>query len=256
MTYAKLTPQPSAASKSGIYWTQFPATAMTGVDGDPVDWTDHRAAHRAVSRLFPPKLPGASNRRRATSAILFRRDAVSTDSDSVILVQSLVRPELTPEESRTTEVSARAWECLPGERVVFRVAVNPVRRRTLYYTDSSRSVLRAEQGAVRGPDGKRDRSTTRQVATVIPVDEIAQWVSTQLAAGLGDLQVVSHFSDTTYSGSGTDRHKLVIHTLEGLATVVDPHVLNQLRIDGIGREKSYGCGLLTIARQSPAGARQ
>jgi len=37
-------------------------------------------------------------------------------------------------------------------------------------------------------------------------------------------------------------------TFEGILTVVDPDLLREAMIYGIGRAKAYGCGLLTLAR--------
>lgn len=244
-----LTPTPSAPTKTGVFWTQFPVTALTGPDGRPVDWSDHAAAHRAVMRLFPPGLPGDSATRRATSAILHRVDVIVPGEPGVVLVQSLVPPELTPALSRTTEVSRRAWDFETGDHVAARIAVNPVRRTTRQYVDATKQTLREGSNKAGGSvrrraDGTRDRSHTKQTATVVPTAEVQAWLEGRLAPALGEIEMINHFRDTSISG----RQKLVVDTFDILATVGDPETFNALRIEGVGRAKAYGCGLLTARR--------
>lgn len=242
-------PTPSAPSKTGIHWTQFPATALTGPDGLPVDWTDHRAAHQAVSRLFAPRLPGAAGERRAEAGILYRLDVLAPGEPAVVLVQSLVPPELTPALSRSTEVSRRAWDLAPGDRVAVRLSVNPVRRTTRHYEDAAKAKVLASSNVSR-PEGERggqdprDRRHTRQTAAVVPAAESTEWLLQKLGSSLIEVEAVNHFRDTSRSGL----QKLVVDTFDLMATASDVGELERLRISGIGRAKSYGCGLLTARR--------
>lgn len=243
-------PTPSAATKSGVYWTQFPATELTDFDGNPVDWSDHKAAHRAVSRLFQPRLPGPPGERRAEAGILYRVDLLATDDVPTVIVQSLVAPELTPKLSRTTEVSRRAWEVEEGARVALRLAVNPVARTTRYFEDKKKFLPatwsnRAGSEAVPlDENGKRIRANAKRTARVVPVGEVDQWLVSRIGKALTGIEIVNHFRDKTASGP----HRLVIDTIDAVATVADPLALSELRVQGIGRSKAYGCGLLTIAR--------
>lgn len=242
------TPAPSASTKTGIYLTQFPASALTGIDGLPLDWTDHVEAHRAVSRLFPVRLPGPAAERRAAAGILYRLDALATDAEPTVLVQSLVLPELTPPLSRTTEVSRRSWGVATGVPVAFRLAVNPVRRTTRYYLDENRSTPAPDPHLTRTADGRRDRSRTKQTARVVPIDELQDWLDSKIGAALSEIEIIGHYRDTTESGSRAGRYKIVVDTIDALARVADPVVLDRLRIEGVGREKAYGCGLLTLTQ--------
>ncbi|MEI2714915.1 MAG: type I-E CRISPR-associated protein Cas6/Cse3/CasE [Nocardioides sp.] len=244
-----MTLQPSTAAKTGIFWTQFPAVSLTGSDGKPVDWSDHKAAHRAVSRMFPPKLPGAPGRRRAESGILYRVDALGPAGEPTVLVQSQVLPELTPVSHRTTEVSRRAWVVESGARVAFRLAVNPVSRTTRYFTDADKKSpadWSNQSGAAvpRGDGGRRVRAHAKRTERVVPVDQMGVWLADKLAGALGEVEIVNHFRDRSMSGL----HLVVVDTFDGLATVEDPEALQRLRMVGVGRAKSYGCGLLTLVR--------
>lgn len=245
-----MNPAPSAPTKTGVFWTQFSAASLTDRDGRPVDWSDHKAAHRAVSRLFQPRLPGAADERRTESGILYRVDVLGPDAEPIVLVQSLLAPELTPREHRSIEVSRRSWDVEAGAQVAFRIAVNPVTRTTRYYLDSKKETPAPWSNAAgtteipRTESGKRDRSGAKATARVVPVGEVAAWLANKVDGALGDLQVINHFRDKTRSGN----HVVAVDTFDGIATVTDPDVLSSLRVAGVGRSKSYGCGLLTVTR--------
>lgn len=222
------TPEQVAASeRTGIYWTQFPADALSDVN-----WTDHRDAHRAVMRLFPRLLEGPAGQRRAAAGILYRLDML--EGTPTVLVQSAVRPELTPGCSRTTEVSVAAWHLQERTPIVLRLAVNPVRRTTIPLGGTS---------AVTDGD-RRDRGRQRQVAIAVPVAEVLDWLATRTKGAFDELTIVNHFRDNT----GTGKHKVIVDTIDAVATVGDPTALDELRRNGIGRAKAYGCGLLTVHR--------
>ncbi len=239
-------PSPSTPKKTGVYWTQFECDALTGPDGGSVDWSDHVAAHKAVSRLFPQRLPGDEKERRKGAGILYRVDQIQHGQSPRVLVQSLVTPELTPQNSRTTEVSKQAWSPESGERIVFRVAVNPVRRTTMHYADAAMKIPLENAHLKRRDDGRRDRSFTKQTASAVKPEDLFEWLGAKLTPALRDIAITSHFRDVTQSGA----HRLIVDAFDAEATVNDSDTLHQLRIFGVGREKAYGCGLLTVKRLS------
>lgn len=208
-----------------VHWTRFPASAL-----DDVDWADHHQAHRAVMRLFPRVLAGKQDERRAVSLILHRIDVLA--GEAIVLVQSAIAPQMLPVDARHIAVPEAAWSFKPGARIAFRVAVNPVRRRT----------VRPEGAAPAVTGQKRDRTGQRErVVGTVPVDDMPSWLVTKLADAFTDLQFVNHFRDQT----GHGRHIVVVDTFDCIATVDNPETFNRLRRDGIGRAKAYGCGLLT-----------
>lgn len=243
-----MTPTPSAPNKTGVFWTQFPATSLTGPDGNIIDWTDHRASHRAISRLFPPRLPGESGARRSTAGILYRLDVMAPDATPTVIVQSLVAPELTPALSRSTEVSRRAWDLSEGDRITLRVAVNPIRRTTRHYVDAEKAQTTppsntGETVPLRTAEGRRDRTFIKQTASVVPVDKSQAWLLGKFGASLTDVQFVNHFRDKLRSGP----QNLVVDTFDLTATVGLAEEFDELRLKGLGRAKAYGCGLITAA---------
>lgn len=200
-----------------MFWTQVPAGLL-----DVSDWDDPRALHRSVMAMFPASLSGAEQERRATSGILFRVDETATGR--VVLVQSLVAPTHAPPSSKIKAVHL-GTALVPGTTVRFRVAVNAVMR-------------------CRRPDGKHRDAPLRE-------SQVDGWLSGKLTGALTDVTVLN----ATRTVYGTDRKglkegsltALQVDTIDGVGTVDDPRRLLELVVDGVGRAKAYGCGLLTVS---------
>lgn len=205
-----------------VVWTQFPAEAIQA------DWTNPIDAHRAVMALFPRTLAGEGGARRAPSQILYRLD--NLDGILTVFVQSGVVPEKIPPAARMMTVNDNAWRTQVGDRVMFRVAVNPITRRNV-------KTPRA--------DGGVSRST---VTAVVAPDDLVTWLSARTGHALTDLSVLDHFRDTLTLTEGRKRRRLVVDTIDAVAVVTDPQAFEELRREGVGRSKSYGCGLLTARR--------
>ena len=200
-----------------MFWTQVPAGLL-----DIPDWDDQRALHRAVMALFPASLPGAEQERRAASKILFRVDETATGR--VILIQSLVAPTHAPSSAKIKAVHC-GTAMTTGIPVRFRVAVNAVMR-------------------CRRPDGKHRDAPLRE-------DQVDGWLLGKLAGALTNVTVLN----STRSVYGADRKglkkglltALQVDTTDGVGMVDDPERLLNLVVDGVGRAKAYGCGLLTVS---------
>jgi len=200
-----------------MYWAQVPAGLL-----DVPDWDDPRGLHRAVMAMFPADLPGGEQERRATSKILFRVDETATGR--VVLVQSLVAPTNPPASTKIKAVHC-GTAMSPGTAVRFRVAVNTVMRR-------------------RRSDGKHRDAP-------LPPDQVDQWLVGKLTGALTEATILA----SARSVYGTDRKgpkpgsasALQVDTIDGVAKVGDPDRLLTLVVDGVGRAKAYGCGLLTVS---------
>lgn len=241
----------TSTTRTGVFLTQFPGAAIAGRDGNPVDWSDHEAAHQAVMRLFSRGLHGPEGRKREAAGILYRVDvAVNGDGEPepTILVQSLMAPEVVPPVARSIEISWTAWNVDVGDRIVCRVAVNPVRRKSRYYSDAAKtdSIARTP----RHEDGSKPSTHRKQIASVVPADDVPQWLAAKFDGALKDIEIISHQRDETATRRNGRTHRNVVDTIDAVATVVDPLALDVLRKTGVGRAKSYGCGLLSIKRMS------
>jgi len=172
--------------------------------------------------MFAASLPGAEQERRAASRILFRVDETATGR--VVLVQSLRAPTHAPSPSNIKAVHL-GTALLPGTAVRFRVAVNAVMR-------------------CRRPDGKHRDAP-------LPEDQVDAWLVGKLTGALTDVTVLNS-TRTVYGTNPKGLKKgsltaLQVDTIDGVGTVDDPDRLLGLVVDGVGRAKAYGCGLLTVS---------
>jgi len=77
--------------------------------------------------------------------------------------------------------------------------------------------------------------------------------SAAVGEGVPDLRVIGRQCRSFYRGRDHDRHRVTLQTVtyEGRLTVEDPALMREKLLDGIGRAKAYGCGLLTLAGLHP-----
>ena len=184
-----------------------------------VNWNDQADVHRAVMSLFPVELPGPDGSKRSASAILHRLETPT--SGPRVLVQSSVAPRRNDFGIATTTLSGLTSLLVPGLRVRMRIDVNAVRTQ-------SRT-------------GKRIPVVAEDIsAFLLNPDNIDQ-------PGLlaGALDSVS-LEDVTPVLRLVGRVSLHVVRISGEAVVADPVTLAARLVNGVGRGKSYGCGLLTV----------
>ncbi|ARQ69190.1 type I-E CRISPR-associated protein Cas6/Cse3/CasE [Streptomyces marincola] len=203
------------------------------------DLSGSRAAinlHRRVMSLFPDT---EAEDARASFGVLFR--AEDTPQGYALLVQSIHAPDPARLPEGYGALRSRSLDPLldalkPGRRIRYRCVANAVRR----------------PGA-----------TTRELydlRAVVPLrgrtaDE--WWQRQASGAGMELESVLSQPVDTVRGLRGTEGKAAKQHMrhdrtrFDGVATVTDADLLRERIITGVGRAKSYGCGLLTVA---PAGS--
>ncbi len=183
-----------------------------------VRWEDADMVHKRVMRLLPEELAGegSAERGRAGAHVLFR---VELQADQpYVLLQSDVAPVDTSLDSRLLQPFLDALQ--DGRQVRFRVDLNAVRM----------------------------QSRTRKLQPV-PLGEVPQWVpGTRLGEGLADIEVGVPGEFEVRKGKGGTPVRVV--RLDGRAVVQDAEAARRLVREGVGRARSYGCGLLSVA---PAG---
>lgn len=172
---------------------------------------DHAAAHRTVMCLFAENLGDSP---RSNSSTLFR---VESDFGRI-----LVQSTLAPERDQVDVLGLQVRECettdFPtGTRVRYRIDVAAVRR-----------------------TGRQERR--------VPAAEVGQWW--QDLARRNGLQLegpaAEHLlgiDDRTSTGS---QPHMRVARLSGTAIVADADALTHAMRHGVGRAKSYGCGLLSV----------
>jgi CRISPR system Cascade subunit CasE len=195
------------------------------------DLAEATRLHRRIMTLFPPNL---GDHARAQAGILFRTDEDTTGTS--ILVQSRIEPDPKHLPEGYGHAQIRTLDPLldalrPGLPLRYRITANATRK-------LGRNTH----------DGKP--------LTVIPLhgpDAEAWWARKATEAGL-DLRIVTAVSLETAQGTRRpdtgSQTQFIRHArtrFDGTATITDPDHLRDALTNGIGRGKSYGCGLLTIA---------
>ncbi len=177
-------------------------------------WHDAEAVHHRVMGLFPENLSrGDGAGPRAAAHVLYRLELQA--AKPYVLVQSDVPPVDDGLERRPMASFFALLE--PGRKVGFRIDVNAVRM----------------------------KSRTRRLEPV-PLAEVPQWAATtRLATGLRQIEVGVPGDFEVRRGKGGTPVRVV--RLDGRAVVSDGDLARDLVRRGVGRARSYGCGLLSIA---------
>ncbi|MFF0541992.1 type I-E CRISPR-associated protein Cas6/Cse3/CasE [Nocardia thailandica] len=206
-----------------------------------------QAAHAAVVSSFPPDEPRTPTADRDSGRVLWRID--QRDHQVALYVVSPTEPDFTHVVEQAGWPTTTAWatrkytplldRLSPGDRWHFRLTANPVKAKGGIPASSTEArrgkphgLVRSEQltwlqnkahhhgfslGACVGPDGE-------EVPDVIVTDR-------------GTHRFRRHEHTVTLSTA----------TFEGTLSVADPEALRAALVNGIGRAKGYGCGLMTLA---------
>lgn len=195
------------------------------------DLTDAVGMHRTVMRLFPANL---GDQARQAAGVLFRLD--EDPQGTSILIQSGHEPDPARLPNGYGTIAVRSLDPLmdalrPGLPVRYRLTAN-----------SSRKLGRNTQAG--------------KPLSIVPLHgvEAEQWWARQAEQSGLELRIVTAMSLDTANGIRTDRttknHQRQHHArtrFDGTAVITDPDTLRERITTGIGRAKSYGCGLLTLA---------
>lgn len=221
-----------------IYLAKVPVHSLLRRDDvrkSPVSWDINSPTfrHRAVMGLFGD-LPG-----RAEAKILFRLDHVAGQAP-FFLVQSEAVPAIpeavTGAEVRELELPALA----PGQPLSLRIAANAVRRTTV-----NEGGKRKTRVAAIPFDGDPDHTGVEGASE--NTETVSSWLARKLAPALNDLEIVNHIREVLQDPPAAGGSKaLQIDTIDAIGSVGDPRALEALVRDGVGREKAYGCGLLSV----------
>lgn len=202
--------------------------------------------HAAVLAGFPPTAT------LATGRVLWRLDR-GERHELTLWISSPGRPDLTSlveqagwafqdEPWQTADLERLLTRLQAGQRWVFRLTANPVIARS---RDGGRSRL----------VGLALRDQERWLASRSSQwgFEVAGEAERREDSANGQLAVSNRRNVQFRRGHGGKGHRvtLSIATYDGTLTVTDPARLREAMINGIGRAKGYGCGLLTLAPTTP-----
>lgn len=194
------------------------------------DLADADRLHRRVMKLFPDNL---GDNARASAAILFRVD--EDPHGTTILVQSQIEPDPSRLPDGYGQSIVRTLDPLlnalrPGLPLRYRLTANATRK-------LGRNTIAGKPLSVVPLNGPQAEEW---------------WARKSHEAGL-ELRVLTIASLETAEGTKAGQHRdtqFVRHArtrFDGTAVIADPQRLRTALETGIGRGKSYGCGLLSIA---------
>lgn len=181
---------------------------------NPYEW------HRALWQLFPDRPDDARD-------FLFRVEQQQTGKGAVLLMQSLICPIDTADRAtllapaKTLNLSHIA----SGQSLRFRLTANVVKA----IRDSQNPEKKIRVPLIR--ENEQQAWLVRKLEGTAKVDEVSLQTNTPVFFRRG--------------GKGG---KLVTVTFDGVLTVMEPTAFCHLVTKGIGAAKSFGCGLLTLAR--------
>lgn len=178
--------------------------------------------HQRIMQAFPDE---QRDRSRADWNVLFRQEITS----NVILVQSCLEPDwsqlpqgyLTNHSIKSFDPQANQLEA--GRTLQFRLKANP---------------------------SKRDKQTGKTIGMSRQPDQIA-WLERQSGRygfKLLGIDVIPTPNVFGVKAKDTPPIKILTVLYQGILQITEPLLFIQTLRQGIGRGKSYGCGLLSIAR--------
>ena len=172
------------------------------------DLSDLGTIHRFVMNLFGD-LPD-DTQPRAAGGILFRAETLRHRPH--VLIQSSFRPD-SDIPLRVTDASVVLDTLKNHDHVRLRLAVNPVQRVS---------------------KTKADRP--------IPADQIENWLRKKLEPGFSIEHIVELHSGTAKVNKST----IATADLDCVARIVDIDQAQRMIVQGVGRRKSHGCGLISV----------
>lgn len=207
--------------------------------------------HRTVMKLVPDGLGEAP---RAQAGVLFRLE-VDGAGEPVLLVQSRTHPSTDRLPADYARAEIRPMDALltalrPGLLVRYRLAANAVQR-----CGRNSTAGRWKQAIpLHGPEADKwwtDRATASGLAVRTLVSRSVDPAATWHPSAAGSIPAPTSSADASIKSRGrahTDRRiERAVTLFEGSASVTDPSALSAMLLTGIGRSKSYGCGLLSLA---------
>ncbi|MFI6019027.1 type I-E CRISPR-associated protein Cas6/Cse3/CasE [Streptomyces sp. NPDC051287] len=190
------------------------------------DLRDAGEMHRTLMRMVPDALGDAP---RQTAGLLYRLD--ETPTTSTLLVQATtLDPTRLPDDyghADLKDLTPMFTALTKGLTLRYRIVVNPAKRERL----------------------PLDHKNTRGKIIPLAGEAADQWWNRRAAdSGLHLHTLLPVPATAQRTGAKNNEHlRLGLLRYDGTATVTDPDALTTAVLTGIGRSKSYGAGLLSLA---------
>ncbi|MFG2651231.1 type I-E CRISPR-associated protein Cas6/Cse3/CasE [Streptomyces sp. NPDC048436] len=211
-------------------------TSLTRITLDPrnaavrADLADVDSLHKTLMRLVPDHTGPTP---RATAGLLFRTEP---GPDPTLLVQTAHPPRLTAlptnyGTARTLDLTPLLNSLTPGHTMRYRITAAP-------------TAARSAGNPTRHPvTGKRRGKITHLTGD----DAISWWQRRAAGAGLEPVTVSGLPRPFPRTQLGASAPYFTLTQFDGFARITDPSLLTDALRHGIGRAKSYGAGLLSLA---------
>lgn len=185
--------------------------------------------HQRIMQAFPDE--DSRENPREDWHILFRHepDSDHEPNSDVVLVQSEIEPD---------------WSKLP-DRYLRNSATKQVN-----FTVDRLSTQRIFQFRLRANPSKRDKATGKTLGFYHRKDQLA-WLERQgdrCGFRLLNADVISSPNVFGFKKKGTPPIRITTALFQGVLEVTAPELFLSTVQQGLGRGKSYGCGLLSLAR--------
>lgn len=192
------------------------------------DFGNAHELHRQIMQAFPDEAdqhPNDDWAPRQEWNILFRQEPDSP----ILLVQSAIEPDWSKlpngylQQENTKPVTYSTEQFKPGKVLQFRLRANP---------------------------SKRDKATRKTVGFFKQQDQL-EWLQRQSDRNgfrLHGTDVIPSANVFGKKPTGKSPIRITTVLFQGILEVTDSSAFIQTLCQGLGRGKSYGCGLLSVAR--------
>ncbi|MEV0760406.1 type I-E CRISPR-associated protein Cas6/Cse3/CasE [Nocardia sp. NPDC050435] len=215
--------------------------------------SSRHAIHAAVMSSFPPE---ALERNSAAARVLWRLDHSGHELN--LYVVSPVEPDFTHIVEQCGWPTTTAWSTrkygelldslTAGQRWHFRLTANPVY--TTNIKDAEGNMVRGKRIGLNA-DGQLDWLRNKADRLGFEFDSCGPAGDRQGDVAVVARETVQFGKKVGTEAGGKPRQRrtvtLSVASYEGTLVVADPALLRTAMVQGIGRAKGYGCGLLTLA---------
>lgn len=163
--------------------------------------------HRLVMSIFPQHIGGNA---RANAKVLFRCER--SKDRSFVLIRSNTPPANLPGVNSIEESREGIQKDM---HVSFRITVTPIKRH-----------------------GNKETSLS-------DFEDIEVWLRNRVENALSDVELIE-IKNETVKREKDSKHFLNLVQIDGVAKIEDVTALEGLLVNGVGRNKNYGAGLLTV----------
>lgn len=194
--------------------------------------TDSHRLHQLISRAYAHDMTDGNQRARADIGLLYSLDTDRPDGTSRLVCQAVTRPDWSV---LAGSLQGHPYEMVDQEHLATGQTVH------VQIDADPTKAIPAPRNPLR-PDAPRGRG--RRVRIDDP-EERLEWAHRKLAIAGLDVAAITD-SGTVHRDSRVKGLRLTLTRFTAVATVRAPDTLRLAQVEGVGRSRAYGAGLLLI----------